>query len=99
MLQAEYQIQKGFFSRNKLENIAQRGLAKVASKYVTEADICIGWSGNSLEAILQAKNLGKIFILERGSFHYNYQMKIIREEAKKKNIKVQSKKSCRHLDI
>ena len=76
----------GVFPRNKLENIAQRGLAKAASKYVTEADICIGWSGNSLEAILQAKNLGKTFILERGSLHYNYQMKIIRDEAKKQGF-------------
>ena len=76
----------GIFSLNKLNNIAQRRIGKTAAKYVHQADICIGWSWNSLEAILEAKKIGKIFVLERGSTHYNYQMKTIQHEAKKQGF-------------
>jgi hypothetical protein len=72
--------------RNKLDNIVWKRIGRTAAKYVHQADICIGWSGGSLEAILQAKKLGKIFVLERGSLHYNYQMKMVKDEANRQGF-------------
>ena len=72
--------------RNKLSNIACKRISRTAAKYVHQADICIGWSGSSLEVILQAKKLGKIFVLERGSLHYNYQMKVVKNEANRQGF-------------
>ena len=43
----------------------------------------MGWSGSSLETIIEAKKQSKIFILERGSSHYSYQMNILKEEYNK----------------
>ena len=69
------------------DNIAHKGIALTAAKFIHEADISIGWSGNSLEAIKESKKQGKIFILERGSSHYSYQMELLKEEAKRQNLK------------
>jgi len=74
------------FPRNKLDNIVWKRIGRAAAKYVHQADICIGWSGGSLEAILQAKKLGRIFVLERGSVHYNYQMKMVKDEANRQGF-------------
>lgn len=49
------------------------------------ADVLISWSGSNLEALVEVKKLDKITILERGSSHYNYQMKILKEEFLKFN--------------
>tara|TARA_B100000686_G_C16767700_1_gene962942 strand:- start:292 stop:1452 length:1161 start_codon:yes stop_codon:yes gene_type:complete len=70
-----------------LDNIAHKGIALTAAKFIDQADISIGWSGNSLEAIYESNKQGKIFILERGSSHYSYQMEILKEEAKRQNLK------------
>lgn len=80
-------------SKNKIpllknENInsfIQKRLATQAAKELNNCDIYIGWSGSSLEALIEAKKLGKITILERGSSHYNAQMKILSSEYKKFN--------------
>ena len=45
-----------------------QSLARYAAKYMHECDIHIGWSGGSLEAIIKAKQLGKILYL-RGGLH------------------------------
>jgi len=76
-----------FFDPYVLDNIAHKGIALTAAKYISQADISIGWSGNSLEAISESNKQGKIFILERGSSHYSYQMEILKEEAKRQNLK------------
>ncbi|SVE33317.1 uncharacterized protein METZ01_LOCUS486171, partial [marine metagenome] len=68
------------------DNIAHKGIALTAAKFIHEADISIGWSGNSLEAIKESKKQGKIFILERGSSHYSYQMDILKDESRRQNI-------------
>jgi len=60
-----------------------QSLARYAAKYMHECDIHIGWSGGSLEAIIKAKQLGKIFILERGATHYNDQNKLLQDERNK----------------
>ena len=60
-----------------------QSLARYAAKYMHECDIHIGWSGGSLEAIIKAKQLGKIFILERGATHYNDQNKLLQDEINK----------------
>jgi len=76
-----------FFDPYVLDNIAHKGIALTAAKYISQADISIGWSGNSLEAISESNKQGKIFILERGSSHYSYQMELLKEEAKRQNLK------------
>lgn len=43
-------------------------------------DVFIGWSGMSLHSIRQAKKMGKITIVERGSSHILYQDAILKEE-------------------
>ena len=67
-------------------NFTNKRHAIKSSKYLKDCDIFIGFSGSSLEAIIEAKKLGKITILERGSSHYNYQMKILQEEYLKFDI-------------
>ena len=43
-------------------------------------DVFIGWSGMSLHSLRQAKKMGKITIVERGSSHILYQDAILKEE-------------------
>lgn len=71
-----------FISNSYLNTFIQKNHAKKSAKYLSECDIFIGWSGSSLEALVEAKKLNKITILERGSSHYNYQMKILLETNK-----------------
>lgn len=68
-----------FFSNNFLNTFVKKQHAKNSIKDLKECDIFIGWSGSSLETLIEAKKLGKITILERGSSHYNYQMQILSE--------------------
>jgi glycosyltransferase involved in cell wall biosynthesis len=71
------------FSEKFINLFVSKYHAKNCAKYVDQADIIIGWSGSSLETIIEAKKKGKIFILERGSSHYSYQMTILKEEYEK----------------
>lgn len=66
--------------KKKAVDWAFRAQAISNKKLLKNADIFIGWSGSSLEALQEAKKLGKLTILERGSSHYNYQMKILKDE-------------------
>ncbi|MBO6517688.1 MAG: glycosyltransferase family 4 protein [Bacteroidia bacterium] len=52
----------------------------------SDADIFIGWSGMSLNAIKAAKKKGMITILERGSSHISYQKEILNKEYAKYNL-------------
>lgn len=72
-----------FISNTYLNTFIQKSHAKKSAKYLNECDIFIGWSGSSLETLIEAKKQNKITILERGSSHYNYQMKILQETNKK----------------
>ncbi len=65
--------------------IVVQGQAKSNIKLLPNADILVSWSGSSLEAFVEAKKLNKITILERGSSHYNFQMKILGDEYEKFN--------------
>ncbi|MEP2650899.1 MAG: glycosyltransferase family 4 protein [Paraglaciecola sp.] len=53
--------------------------AKNSSRYINDCDIHIGWSSSSLETIIESKKQGKLFILERGSSHYNFQMNTLQK--------------------
>lgn len=66
--------------KKKAADYAYRAQAISNKKLLNNAGIFIGWSGSSLEALQEAKKLGKLTILERGSSHYNYQMHILKEE-------------------
>ena len=46
----------------------------------------IGWSGMSLHALRQAKQDGKLVVLERGSSHILYQNEVLKEEYKRFGI-------------
>lgn len=52
-------------------------------KLLPSADVFISWSNSSLEALIEAKKLKKLTILERGSSHYTYQTAILTEEFSK----------------
>ncbi|MBD3797009.1 MAG: glycosyltransferase family 4 protein [Campylobacterales bacterium] len=71
-----------FFKNTSINTFIQQIHAKKSAKYLNECDIYIGWSGSSLETLIEAKKEGKITILERGSSHYNYQMQVLIEESK-----------------
>lgn len=65
-----------------INNYVNKKQAKSNIKFLKEVDVYIGWSGSSLETLIEAKKLGVTTILERGSSHYNYQMKVLHDEAK-----------------
>jgi glycosyltransferase involved in cell wall biosynthesis len=52
-------------------------------KYLNNIDVFIGFSSSSLETLIAAKRLGVVTIIERGSAHYSYQMKVLQSENKK----------------
>jgi len=69
-----------FIDNKQINKFIQTQHAKKCADYLDQCDIFIGWSGSSLETLIEAKRQGKITILERGSSHYSYQMKILQEE-------------------
>lgn len=69
-----------YISKSFIEKKTFVTQAKSNISLLKNTDIFIGWSGSSLEALHEAKKLNKITILERGSSHYSYQMKILEEE-------------------
>jgi len=75
-----------FISNETINKIVKIQHAKNSAKYVDEADIIVGWSGSSLETIIEAKRKGKVSIVVRGSSHYTYQMKVLNEEYSKYNL-------------
>lgn len=70
-----------FISKDFLQNIVNINHSKICAKNISDCDVFIGWSGSSLEAIVAAKSLGKLSILERGSSHFTYQQKILGDES------------------
>lgn len=73
------------FFKSTISIFIYKRQAKSNKKFFLDADVLISWSGASLEAIIEARKLNKITILERGSSHYNYQMRILKEEFLKFN--------------
>ena len=75
-----------------LNNIIMINQAKSNLSFLPKIDVLIGWSGSSLEAFqeIERKKYNVVKILERGSSHYNYQMKVLSEEYEKYNISFQS---------
>jgi len=72
-----------FASNQILSLIIKRIHSVKVSKNIKGADILVAWSGSSLEAIVKAKKMGTKVVLERGSTHHSYQMKILQEESLK----------------
>jgi glycosyltransferase involved in cell wall biosynthesis len=62
---------------------------RAAQSIPEDADIFVGWSGNSLRAIRKAKRLGLTTIVERGSAHMLTQTKLLTEEYEKYGLKPQ----------
>ncbi|WP_452232347.1 glycosyltransferase family 4 protein [Lacinutrix sp. MEBiC02595] len=71
--------------KKRINTFVNKRQAKSNIKLLKDVDIFIGWSGSSLEALIEAKKRGVITILERGSSHYSYQMDILTKEYKKHN--------------
>ncbi len=78
-----YERKIPLLSERYLDRIVHKLHAKNSAKYIDNCDIFIGWSGSSLEAIIEAKKRGKITILERCSSHCNFWRKILQEEYSK----------------
>ncbi len=60
--------------------LASRFGASVARMLPASADIFVGWSGASLEAIDVARARGMRVVIERGSSHISHQAKVLAEE-------------------
>lgn len=58
--------------------IAQR-FARSLARHLPQADILVGWSGASLEAMAPARARGMKVVLERGSTHMAHQTEILRD--------------------
>jgi glycosyltransferase involved in cell wall biosynthesis len=77
-----YRSKVPFFSDEKISLFIKKMHQSHVSRYIKNNDIFIGWSGSSLYSIIEAKEKGLITILERGSSHYSYQVKMLQEEFK-----------------
>ena len=75
-----------FIANNEINYFIQKKHAIKAAKELNGCDIHIGWSGSSLETFIEAKKIGKIIILERGSSHYSTQMELLSNEYNKFNM-------------
>ena len=53
------------------------------------ADLFVGWSGSSLNAIRRARALGMVTVVERGSSHIAFQRDILREEYEREGLRAQ----------
>lgn len=52
----------------------------VTKKLLSDLDVFVGWSGSSLCSLRQAKAMGAMTVVERGSSHIEYQTQILKEE-------------------
>jgi glycosyltransferase involved in cell wall biosynthesis len=76
-----------YISKENINKFISIKHAKYAISYLNQCDIYIGWSGSSLETLIEAKKRGVTTILERGSTHYTYQQNILFEEFNKYGLK------------
>lgn len=75
-------LRLGSAMNTRLQERVSRGLGRVARRNLSDdAGIFIGWTGSSLEALIAARQAGKITILERGSSHCNEWRALMREES------------------
>jgi glycosyltransferase involved in cell wall biosynthesis len=81
-----YRSKLPFISDQKISLFIKKLHQLHVSKYLSNNDIFIGWSGASLFSIIEAKEKGIVTILERGSSHYSYQVKMLQEEYKLSGI-------------
>lgn len=69
------------FDQGRVELTVHRAHARRAARtLVQNADVFIGWSGSSLEALIAARDTGAITILERGSSHCSSWRALMLEE-------------------
>ena len=69
-----------FISNQTLSLFIKRLNTVRVERHLKSANILVAWSGSSLEAIIKAKKMGIKVVLERGSTHHSFQMKILQEE-------------------
>ncbi|NQV56293.1 MAG: glycosyltransferase family 4 protein [Rhodospirillales bacterium] len=69
--------------------IAREFAKYAASNAITEADILVGWSSATLEAIAPAKQNGMKVVVERGSTHIAYQERILSQAYEELGLKAQ----------
>ena len=81
-----YRKRISFLNEDWINLFVKKQHAKHSARYIKEADIIVGWSGSSLENIIESKKENKINIVVRGSSHYTYQMNILKDEYNKYNI-------------
>jgi glycosyltransferase involved in cell wall biosynthesis len=72
---------------NFIHTTIMKSHAKISANILNECNIFIGCSSSSLEALLMAKELNKISILERGSPHILFQIKNIKKNNKINKLK------------
>lgn len=56
-----------------------RAFGRFSAQHLPDADVLVGWSGASLEAVAEAKRRGMRVALERGSTHIVAQTEVLRE--------------------
>jgi len=71
------------YLKSKINQYIKIRQSKSNIKDLNKTDVLIGWSGSSLEAFAEAKRKKVITILERGSSHYSYQMRMLEDEYSK----------------
>lgn len=72
----------GLFRQSKADMWVHQAHAKrSAARLTRNADVFIGWSGSSLEALIAAREAGMTTILERGSSHCTTWRRLMLEES------------------
>jgi glycosyltransferase involved in cell wall biosynthesis len=54
--------------------------SSLSRRFIDECDIFVGWSHFSLKPMRKAKELGAVTVIERGSSHISFQMKLLQQE-------------------
>ena len=67
-----------FFNHQILNFYTKKLISQRGVKFLNNADIVIGWAGSSLEMFSKAKEKKIITVLDKGSTHYSYKMKILK---------------------
>lgn len=60
--------------------IVATAFARFLARHLGDADVLVGWSGATLDAIPAARDRGMKIVLERGSAHIQHQTEVLRAE-------------------
>lgn len=67
----------GRFGGPSPDSLIGTAFGRFAARTLPEADVLVGWSGASLEAVREARRRGMAVVIERGSTHIEHQQQVL----------------------